>query len=297
MKLPYFPGCTLRNKARGFDASAREAMAILGVELVELMHWNCCGATFPLVVDNLLDLTATARVLAEARAEGPALSSEGVQLAVACATCYNVLKRTNLVMRDNQEKREKINFFIEKDYAGDLQIRHLLEVLRDQVGFEAIGQAVKKPLKGLKVASYYGCMLLRPSDEIQLDDVENPRVMEDLFRTLGAEAIVFPHRGECCGSYLAVKSADVAMEFSYRVLSSASRAGTEVLVSSCPLCQFNLDRRQGQMAQVYGGFRPLPVLYFTQLMGLAFGMGPDGYELDKHYVDPRPLLRDKGLIR
>ena len=289
MKLPYFPGCTLREKARGFDVSARETMGVLGVELVELTHWNCCGATFPLTVDNLLDLTATARVLADARAEGE-------QVAVACATCYNVLKRTNLVMRDDQEKREKINFFIEKDYTGNLQIKHLLEVLRDQVGFEAIHQMVKKPLAGLKVACYYGCMLLRPFDEIQLDDAENPQVMEDLFRALGAEPVLFPHRGECCGSYLAVKSADAAMEVSYRVLASARRAGADVVVTSCPLCQFNLDRRQEQMALAYGGYRPLPVLYFTQLMGLAFGLEPDGYELDQHRMDPRPLLREKGLI-
>lgn len=289
MRIPYFAGCTLRDKARGFDASAREAMGVLGVELVELERWNCCGATFPLTVDNLLDLTATARVLAEARAEGE-------QLAVACATCYNVLKRTNLVMRDDAEKRDKINFFVEKDYAGDLRVKHLLEVLRDEVGFEAIREAVKNPLTGLKVASYYGCMLLRPFDEIQLDDAENPQIMEALFQALGAEVIMFPHRSECCGSYLAVKSVDAAMEASYRVLASASRAGADVLATSCPLCQFNLDRWQGRMSQVYGGFRSLPVLYFTQLMGLAFGIGPDGYELDKHYVDPRPLLQNRGLI-
>ena len=288
MRLAYYPGCTLREKARGFDASAREAMQVLGVELVELTKWNCCGAVFPLTVDDLMGLTGTARVLADAR-------EEGEQLAVACATCYNVLKRTNLIMRDDQEKRDKINFFIERDYHGDLRITHLLEVIRDQVGFEAMRKAVKKPLAGLKVASYYGCMLLRPADEIGLDDAEDPSVMEHLFEALGAEPVRFPHRGECCGSYLPVKSANAAMEASYRVLSSASRAGAQVVATSCPLCQFNLDRRQSQMAQVYGGFRPLPVLYFTQLMGLAFGLSPDGYDLDKHYVDPRPTLQAQGL--
>ncbi len=290
MRLPYYPGCTLRERARGFDASAREAMQVLGVDLVELPEWNCCGATFPLSVDNVLGLTATARVLADARAEGQ-------QLAVACATCYNVLTRTNLVMQNDPEKREKINFFIEKDYAGDLQVRHLLEVIRDQVGFDAIRRAVVNRLQGLRVADYYGCMLLRPPGEIPLDDAENPQVMADLFEALGAEVVDFPDKGECCGAYLLVKSADVVMEMSYRVLASASRSGADVLVTSCPLCQFNLDRWQGQLSRSHSGLGPLPILYFTQLLAIALDLDSGDYGFEDHFVDPRPMLRRSKLIR
>ncbi len=182
MEIPYFPGCTLRTKAKGFDNSARASMRALGIELVELADWNCCGATFPLSVDNLLALSGPARVLVSARAEGE-------RLAVACSACYNVLKRTNRLFREDPESREKLNLFIEADYQGDLKVVHLLELLRDEIGFEEVGAAVKKPLEGLRVAPYYGCMLLRPPKEVAFDDPENPQVMDELLRSLGAEVV------------------------------------------------------------------------------------------------------------
>ncbi|MDI7276571.1 MAG: heterodisulfide reductase-related iron-sulfur binding cluster, partial [Anaerolineae bacterium] len=169
----YFPGCTLVQKAAGFDCSAREVMSALGSRLVELPSWNCCGATFPLTVENLLDLTGPARILATARAEGQ-------RLAVACAACYNVLRRTNHLLRADAEKREKIDLFIESDYAGDLEVVHLLELLGRDVGLERLGQAVRRSLQGLKVASYYGCLLLRPPDEVGFDDAENPTLLDGL---------------------------------------------------------------------------------------------------------------------
>ncbi len=289
MRLPYFPGCTLREKARGFDASARAGMALVGVELVELSQWNCCGAVFPLVVDNLLDLAATVRVLAQARLEAE-------QLAVACSACYNVLKRVNLVLRLDEDKRDKVNHFIERDYCGDIQVLHLLEILRDGVGFSVVQRAVRKPMAGLKVACYYGCTLLRPGAEMALDDVENPRIMEDLIRALGADPVWFPHRTECCGSYVAVKSADAVMETSHRILAAAGAAGADVIVTSCPLCQFNLDRQQARMGQVHGGFRTIPVIYFAQLMAIALGGDPKAYDLEGLVQDVRPLLQSRGML-
>lgn len=290
MKIAYFPGCTLHEKAAGFDISARETMAALGVELVEMSGWGCCGATYPLSSENLLEFTANARNLANAR-------KGGEQLAVACATCYNVLKRTNYFLAHDTEARDKINFFIEEEYTGDLAVLHLLEIIRDQVGFDAVRERVVRPLTGLKVAAYYGCLLLRPFAEIGLDDPENPCVLEDLMAALGAEAVFYPHRSECCGSYTAVKSIEAALVPSYTILSAAGRAGADLVVTSCPLCQFNLDRRQLDMQQKYAGFRPLPVLYFTQLLGIALGLDAEKYGLDKLYVDPRPILRERGLLR
>ncbi|HOG47189.1 MAG TPA: heterodisulfide reductase-related iron-sulfur binding cluster [Anaerolineae bacterium] len=286
--IPYFPGCTLQQKALGFDRSAREVMAALGLELAELASWNCCGATFPLSTENLLELSGPARILSTARQAGP-------RLAVACASCYNVLKRTNLLLRRDEEKREKIGFFIEADYAGDLEVLHLVELLRE-IGAARLQQAVQRPLTGLRVAAYYGCMLLRPPDEVGFDDPEHPTILDGLFAAAGAAPVAYPHRGECCGGYLVVQAEEAAMAASYRVLSAAGAAGADLVVTSCPLCQFNLDRRQAAMSQAHAGFRPLPVLYFTQLLGLALGGDGAGYLLERHYVDARPLLRDHALL-
>lgn len=290
MKIPYYPGCTLSTKAKGFDRAARAAFAALGIELAELKMWNCCGATFPLSQDNLLDLAGPVRNLVSA-------AEEGDRLAVACSTCYNVLKRSNLVMRNDEEKREKLNFFIEAEYAGEVEVVHLLEILRDQVGWDNVAAAVKNPPTGLKVAPYYGCMFLRPPKEMGFDDHENPQILENYIRAMGAQVAEYPHRGECCGNYLAAFDLEATKEMSYLILASARRAGADLIVTSCPLCQFNLDRWQQDLALKHGGFRPIPVLYDTQLLAIALGLDTSDFDLDKLYVDPRPVLEKAGLLQ
>lgn len=289
MKIPYFPGCTLYKKAKGFDVSARASAKALGFELSELPQWNCCGATFPLANDNLLALVAPTRILVDAQREGK-------RLATLCSICYNVLKRTNKLLQEDEEKREKIDLFIEEEYKGELQILHFLEILRDEVGFEKLRERVEKRLEGLKAAPYYGCLLLRPQEEMGLDDPDDPTILHDLLKNLGCEVVDFPFKTECCGSYLAVSSAEVAMELSYAILNSALREGAEVVVTSCPLCQFNLDYRQEGMSKEHSGFSPIPILYFTQLLGIALGLDSGDYGFEKHYVDPRPLLAGRDLI-
>jgi heterodisulfide reductase subunit B2 len=287
MKIPYYPGCTLNTKAKGCDRAVRDSFAALGVELSELKQWNCCGATFPLS-DSLLDLAGPSRILVSAR-------SEGESLVVACATCYNVLKRTNRLLATDTDKRDRINHFIESEYTGDLKVVHLLEALRDTVGWDKVAAAVRKPLGALKVAAYYGCMLLRPPAEMQFDDPENPQILETLIRSLGAQPVDYPHRGECCGSYLAAFDLDATQEMAFTIVSSARRAGADLMVTSCPLCQFNLDRWQQDLALKHGGFRPIPVLYDGQLLAIALGLDPAPYELERHIVDPRPVLARAGL--
>lgn len=289
MKVSYFPGCTLNTKGKGFDRSVREALAVLGVELEELPDWNCCGASFPLLVDNLLDLAGPTRILVGA-------SAQGEKLATACTTCYNVLKRTNRVLRLDQEKRDRLNYFLEADYQGQVEVLDVLQILRDNVGFEKVKGEVKKDLAGLKVACYYGCMVLRPPAEVAYDDPENPCALDDLMASLGAEPVLWGGKVECCGNYLVAIKPEVAMEMSYRVISSAYRSGAEVIATNCPLCQFNLDRWQKELVVKRGGFRPLPVLYFTQLLAVALGLDPTRYDLEKHYVDPQPLLKARGLM-
>jgi heterodisulfide reductase subunit B len=286
---PYFPGCTLATTARGFAASGEAAARVLGMELVELPQWNCCGAAFPLAVDNLMTLLAPTRVLVNAH-------KEGEDLATLCSICYHVLKRTNRFLRQEPEKRERINLFLEEAYNGEVRVLHFLEILRDELGFEALSQRVEKRLEGLKVGPYYGCLLLRPYDEIGLDDPEAPSILDDLLASLGCEVVDFPYKTECCGAYLLTRSPEVPLEMSYNILDSAARQGAEALVTSCPLCQFNLDYRQEEMARQHAGFVSLPVFYFTQLLAIALGLEVDTFGLEGHRVDPRPLLEGKSLL-
>jgi len=288
VRIPYFPGCTLKTKARGFDVSARSSALVLGIELAELEQWNCCGATFPLATDNELALVGPTRVLIQAQAKDQ-------RLVTLCSICYNVLKRTAFFLRENQEKRERINLFIEDEYRPGLQVLHFLELLRTEPGFVAVEKRVQKPLEGLRVAPYYGCLLLRPQDEIELDDPDDPSILGDLLAVLGCIVVDFPFKAECCGSYLTVSAAEATEELSYAILHSARSAGADLLVTSCPLCQFNLDYRQDGMRK-RPGFVPIPVLYFTQLLGLALGLDGEGYGFEEHTVDPRPLLVENAIL-
>jgi heterodisulfide reductase subunit B len=288
MDYTYFPGCTLSTKATSLDRTARECARVLGFGLTEMRGWTCCGATFPLATDNLMALLPPARLLARAREEGRPLTT-------LCSVCFNVLKRTNRVMAADAERRDKLNGFLETAYEGDLRVVHYLEVLRDDLGFEALRGKVTRPLSGLGAAAYYGCMLLRPADEMGFDDPERPRVFEDFLAALGADPVDHPHRAECCGSFQAVGSPEVAVECAHRVLSAAAARGADCLVSTCPLCSWNLDARQEAVVAARPGFRRLPVFYFTQLLGLALGLDAAGLGLDGNAVDPQPLLRARGL--
>jgi len=291
MKVPYFPGCTLNTTAKGFDNAVRASTAALGVELVELPEWNCCGATFPLLVDNAMDLLGPTDILYKA-------SLQGKRLATACTTCYNVVRRTNHALKNDGEMLEKVNYFLdhESDYQANVEAFDVVQILRDDVGWDKVQEAVKKPLSELRVAVYYGCMVLRPPDEVAYDDPDNPTALDDLIAALGGQPVEWPHKSECCGAYLAVKSPAATQEMSYTVLSSAVRNGAELVVTNCPLCQFNLDRQQLTMPQRYAGFKSLPVLYYAQLLGLALGLDGANFDLDKPYVDARPLLERIGLL-
>lgn len=283
MRIPYFPGCTLYAKAKNYDQSARVAAAALDIQMDEMKEWQCCGALHSQVTDNLMGLVASTRILSDARRESD-------KLVTLCSFCYNTLKRVNRVVQTDAEKRVKLNTFLEQDYDGRLKVVHLLEVLRDDLGFEQVAGRVKRPLTGLRVAPYYGCLLLRPAKEIGLDNPEEPTILEELLTSLGAEVVDFPQKTECCGSYLIVSNPDLAEKASAAVLSGAGRRGADVLVTTCPLCQYNLDHRQAGLERGNGSYGSIPVLYFTQLLGLALGIEPARLGLEQHAVDPRPLL-------
>lgn len=289
MEYLYFPGCTLYTKAKNFDQTARICSTLLGFELKELSNWTCCGATFPLATDNLMALLPPSRILARARQEGTVLTT-------LCSVCFNVIKRTNKLIQKDEEKREKINNFIEMDYKGDLEVLHYLEVLRRGIGFSEIKKKVSKPLNGIKLAAYYGCMILRPFDEIGFDDKERPKIFEEFLDLLEATPIDFPYKIECCGSFQSVGSPDIATECSHKILASAIKNGAEAIVSTCPMCTFNLDHKQSEIKQKHLDFKSIPVFYFTQLLGISLGLDHRTLGFDLNAVDPLKILEKKGLI-
>jgi len=292
MKISYYPGCTLKNNAKNFEDSALCSLKRLEVEAVELERWNCCGTVFSLATDDLIHHVAPIRNLIRVK------ETNTNKVMTLCAMCFNTLKRANERVKSDPESLDKINKFMyreEVEYEGDVQVLHLLELLRDEIKFENITKKVVKPLKKLKIANYYGCLLVRPK-EIGLDDVENPTVLENLMTALGADAIDFPYKTECCASYQTVDKPENVADRTYHILTSAQSQGAELVSVSCPLCAFNLDYRQKETVQKYPEFKNIPILYFTQVMALALGCPEKDLRLDLHYIDPKPILREKGLL-
>ncbi|MBO5671162.1 MAG: CoB--CoM heterodisulfide reductase iron-sulfur subunit B family protein, partial [Clostridia bacterium] len=203
MKVQYFPGCTLKNKAKQLDIYARQCAELLGVTMEEPAEWQCCGGAFTSAADEIATKLSSVRLLKTA-------AEQGAPLVTVCSACHNVVKQTNYAMQNDSTFADRVNCYFAQEgvspYAGDAQVYHYLELLRDVVGFDAVKNAVKNPLAGKKIAAYYGCLLLRPSKVIAMDDPENPRIMEDLFTALGAEPIIWARSNECCGGYVTAVS-------------------------------------------------------------------------------------------
>ena len=255
----YFPGCTLKTKAAALDACARSAARALGVELQEIENWQCCGAVYPQAEDEIAARLSSVRALDAAR-------QKNQELLTLCSACHHVLKRVNDDMRSNEYIRTRANNYLalETPYAGEIRVVHYLEMLRDEVGFDRLRAAVVNPLKGRKIAAYYGCLLLRPSRVMAFDDPENPTVIEDFLAALGAAPVRYSLRNECCGGYIALEDKSAAQKRSGAILASAKAAGAETVVTACPLCMYNLDAN--------GGAEHVPVRYFTELLAEALGV-------------------------
>ena len=266
MRYRYFPGCTLKGQAKSMEDTAMAAAAALGIELIELDEWQCCGAVYPLYEDELISLLSPVRTLAAAAGE---------PLVSLCSACHHVLKRAQELMQRNQDARHKVTDFLEVEYSGEGRVLHFLEVLRDDLGFDKLAEMIKKPLEGRKVAAYYGCLLLRPSKVMQFDDPENPTIMEDLLKTLGAEVVKSPYRTECCGAYLSVTEEGVASDTVARIIDSARQAGAEALITACPLCRYNLENCSRE-----DGKEPIKVYYFSELLAEAMGLPGESASAD-----------------
>lgn len=291
MEYGFYPGCTLKTKAKNLEDSTVASMAALGIRMGELSRWNCCGAVFGLSEDELLHQLAPVRNLVRAKEQG------FDKLVTVCSLCYHVLKRANQLMRSEPEKRKTINSFMDgnTDYRGEVEVVHVLEVLRDDIGWDKVARAVKVPLKGLKVAAYYGCTLLRPR-EIGLDSPGTPAVFEDLLRAIGATPVYFPAASRCCGSFQVVADPDFTARCVQDIIYSARESGAEALILSCPLCSFNLSRVQQAVNRARPGENILPVFYFTQLLAVALGLAPELSRFELNPDEPELVLQQKGII-
>lgn len=279
----YYPGCTLHSTAKEYDVSARAVCKQMGIELQELDGWTCCGASSAHTTNENLAIALPARDLRSAEAKG-------LPLAVACAMCFNRLKVTAHAIAD-KEKLESTTKAIGGSLANTTEIVHLLQILYER----RKSMTVSKPLKGLKVASYYGCLLVRPHEITQFDDPENPQMMDKLMIALGAQPLEWDFKTACCGASLPLTRKDIVVRLSYRILSQAKQLGADCVAVACPMCQMNLDAFQNEMEMQYGKKINMPVLYFTQIAGLAMGLSANALDLNKHVTDPAPMLRNKGL--
>jgi heterodisulfide reductase subunit B len=291
MSLAYYPGCTLKTRARNLEEPAVASMEALGFKLEEIPRWNCCGAVYSLAEDDLIHRVAPVRNLIRAKEQGKS------ELVTLCAFCLNTLKRANLLMREDAEARATINSFMDEeiDYSGEVKVVHLLEVLRDEIRWGTLAEKVKIPLRELRAAPYYGCTLLRPR-EVAIDNVENPTVLGDFLKALGARPVEFPESTTCCGSYQVVSSPDATAEYAGNIVRSAASQGAECMVLTCPLCDYNLGRGQKELAKKRSGFREMPLFYFTQLLALALGLGRGVCHFELNHGSPESLLKEKGLL-
>lgn len=258
MTFSYFPGCTLRTKAKELDRYARISAEALGFTLEEVPDWQCCGGVYTMAKDEIASKLSSVRALASAK-------EKGQDLVTLCSACHNVIKQVNNDMRTDDNIVLKANNYLklQEPYQGETEVLHYLEVLRDKVGFDNLKAAVKNPLTGKKIAAYYGCLLLRPGTVMQMDNPENPKILEDFIRAIGAEPVLYPQRNECCGGYMTLEDKAAAQKRSSTVMDSAAEHGAEMVITACPLCLYNLKKNSGS---------EVPVVYFTELLAQALGL-------------------------
>lgn len=285
MRYIFFPGCSLEGTAKDFHRSTLAVAAMVDLELPELRDWTCCGSTAAHSTDALLADALPARNLRAA---------QGQPVAVACAACYSRLRMANYHIAGDTIVRAQVAEVIEADYDGETPVRHLLEILGREMKQE-VAAAIRSPLTGLKVACYYGCLLTRPPEVTQFDDVENPTLMDRLLETAGASPVDWPHKTECCGASFSIADSSIVVELVNKILAMAKAAQVDCIATACPLCQLNLDMRQKDVEVKYGRRYNMPIFYFTQLLGLAMGCSAKKLSLDSLIVDPYVLLEAKGL--
>jgi heterodisulfide reductase subunit B len=284
-EVGYYPGCSLHSMAGEFDHSARSAMEHVGLVPVEPDGWVCCGSTPAHRVDHKMATRLPLESLVLFEEEGLG------EIALPCASCYSRFRAAAREIRLDPQLKKDVEAEIGREYHDSVKITSLLDLFVERVGLEEIRNRVVRPLNGLKVACYYGCLLTRPPDVTGSTEPEYPMSMDRLVEALGGTPVPWDSKVACCGASLSATHLDIVLDLSGNILSNARRRGADIVLVACPLCHLNLDGRQTQMDRT----DPVPVLYFTQLMALAFG-DLDGAALNKNLIDPRPLFRETGLL-
>ncbi|MBZ4686974.1 MAG: hypothetical protein JG764_607 [Clostridiales bacterium] len=287
MKYAYYPGCSLNATGIEYNISTKAVAKHLGLELWEIPEWNCCGASAAHNKDHLLALALPARNLAIAE-------KEDLDVAVPCAACYCRMKATQMEVRNSAEMKKTIEEVIEMEYSAKNEVKALLDVMVNHVGLDEIKEKVVKPLSGLKVASYYGCLLVRPP-ELGFDDPEDPQTMDNLVQTLGGTPVNWSFKVECCGAGHSTAKPAVGLQMIEAILRDAKENEADCIIVACPLCFLNLDMHQKDVTS--GQDLNLPIFYFTELMGVAMGYSPKELGMEKHFVNPVPLLEKKEILR
>ena len=295
-RYAFYPGCTLHSTGVEFGASTELVCDALGIEMVELRDWNCCGASSAHSMDHTLFLALPARNLARAQEVGLD------DLAIPCAACYSRTAAADLALREDEAFRARIESVLGFQYQGRVRPRNLLDILANDVSREELRARVNRPLAGLKVVSYYGCLLIRPPQYTRRwDDPEHPQAMDYVVELMGAEAVPWSYGIDCCGGSLTLNRADVVVHLVDKLARAAREAGAEAMVTACPMCMANVDGRQLYRAgppiprPPKPEYEPVPIFYFTELMALAYGLSLKRV-LGKHLVDPRPLLKERGIV-
>lgn len=282
-RLTYFPGCSLRHSAAEFDQSTRRVLEFFGVDFVEVPDWTCCGSSPAHMTDHLLAQALAARNLRQA-------SLVGDEMFAPCPSCYQREKDAEMEIHSDPAFRAEVNDLLDAPYQGSVRVLTLPEVLMERVGEERIKQAVKTDLVLLKVVPYYGCLLGRPYQLVGECDDEQPMIMDRLLQAAGVDVRPWNYKTECCGASVGLPKRDIHRRLSRKVLAQAVQAGADAIVVACPLCHQNLDLRQSQINAAFGTNFSVPILYLTQVIGLAVGLSAEELLLHKHAVDPRPLI-------
>ncbi len=294
MKYTYYPGCSLERNASAYHDSTLAVARPLGLEFEEITDWNCCGASEYMSVELLPAFALVGRNLALAARQ----SQNGGQLVAPCSACYLNLTKGDHYMAESAELSNKVNQALAAGglhyEPGTMKVRHLLDIVVNDVGYEAIADKVTKPLYDLRVAPYYGCLSVRPAFQRKFDDQEYPTSLDRLMRVLGAEVVDFPLKAHCCGGHMTQISEVVALELIRRLLKNAADYEADVIVTLCPMCQLNLDAYQDNVNRYFKTNFRIPILYFTQLMGLAFGLATDRLGFGKEFIDATPALAKIG---
>jgi len=281
--IAYYPGCSGLGTSKEYDASTRAVCAKVGLSLVDVPDWSCCGSTPAHTTDHTLSAALSARNL-------QLVADMGMKLAVTpCPSCLTNLRTANHRM-EKAAFAEKANRLLDEPYSGGVNAQSVLQALVETVGLDALKAAVRTPLAGLKVACYYGCIMNRPPELMAFDDCENPMAMDNVLAAMGAEIVPFPLKVECCGASYGIPRGDIVARLAGKLLEAATLAGADMVAVACPLCQMNLDLRQGQVNRALGASYRIPVPYFTQLMGVALNIADADIGFDKLNVDPRPVL-------